>query len=167
MSKKKALMSHDPLAMLDGEELTKEVAEIVPEASPKVEDSSVVETVSEIIEEGGSEVESVAEPAAAEESSEEGGSALVFAESLTIADVGEMKEKMQALLDLGGAIVLDAGEIETIDSAGMQLLTALVKEANSRSQDITWQAVSEKVSNAAQGLGLTEILNINAEKQAA
>lgn len=55
-------------------------------------------------------------------------------------------------------LVVEAGDVARIDTAGIQLLCAAVIAAKARGIAIEWTAVSQPVRDAAQSLGVAELL---------
>ncbi|HEB95356.1 MAG TPA: STAS domain-containing protein [Sedimenticola thiotaurini] len=91
-------------------------------------------------------------------------SVLDLGSCLTIAEVGELGARMVHVFDRGAEVVLEGGEIEQIDGAGIQLLAALMKEAARRQQRVRWAAGSPVVEEAARQLGLAELLQLPREQ---
>ncbi|WP_177420302.1 STAS domain-containing protein [endosymbiont of Lamellibrachia barhami] len=91
---------------------------------------------------------------------------VTLGESLTIQDVAGMLETLRRLLELGGTVTLNAGELDQVDGAGIQLLCTFVKEAVNQHIEVKWVATAEKLQSAAELLGLAEVLNLSI-KQAA
>ncbi|MBA1446248.1 MAG: STAS domain-containing protein [Chromatiales bacterium] len=91
---------------------------------------------------------------------------VTLGESLTIQDVAGMLETLRRSLELGGTVTLNAGELDQVDGAGIQLLCTFVKEAVNQHIEVKWVATAEKLQSAAELLGLAEVLNLSI-KQAA
>lgn len=85
---------------------------------------------------------------------------LVLVPSLTIADVGEYQAVLQQSLDLGGPKQIDGSEVDSIDGAGLQLLSAFVKELAQKSP-VEWSGASEKLCEAAKRFGVNELLQLH------
>ncbi len=132
MSSKKPVMSHDPLAGLDETEAMGEVV-VVPDSVQ-------------------------AETGADEEKSDAG--VLVLESSLTIADVNAYQAILQSAVDLGGPKRIDARDLEVIDGAGLQLLTAFVKEMNEKAHQVSWLGVSDNLERAARQFGVYNALHL-------
>jgi anti-anti-sigma regulatory factor len=133
MSNKKPVMSHDPLAGLDESEAAGEVV-VVPEAAKL--------------------------NSAAQGVKDEAG-VLVLESSLTIADVAAYQAVLQNALDLGGPKRVDGRDVEVIDGAGLQLLTAFVKEMTEKAQQVSWLGVSENLERAARQFGVYNALHLD------
>lgn len=82
--------------------------------------------------------------------------------TLTIAQVADWHYKLAGVFDLRESIFLEGGGIEKIDSAGLQLLAALMKEAEEVGVEVRWSAVSKPLRRNADQLGLRSILKLDA-----
>jgi anti-anti-sigma regulatory factor len=80
---------------------------------------------------------------------------------LTIAQVEDWHQRLAGIFDLREPISLNGGDIEKIDSAGLQLLVALMKEAEAIGVQVNWGAVSNLLKQNANQLGLGAILRLN------
>jgi anti-anti-sigma factor len=79
---------------------------------------------------------------------------------LTIAQVADWRQKLVGVFDLREPIVVNGGDIEKIDSAGLQLLVALMKEAEATGAKIEWKAASDLLKQNATQLGLNGVLRL-------
>jgi ABC-type transporter Mla MlaB component len=79
---------------------------------------------------------------------------VVSAECL-ISSAGELKSALSALLATPGEVQLDVGALQRIDTAGLQLLCAFVRERNSQGRSTTWLGTTEVLGTAARLLGLS------------
>jgi phospholipid transport system transporter-binding protein len=57
---------------------------------------------------------------------------------------------------------LEAGGVERVDTAALQLLVAFHRDAQTRGTQVAWAGVSAPLQNAAQQLGLTKTLALPA-----
>ncbi len=85
---------------------------------------------------------------------------VTLGESLTIQEVAGMLETLRRSLELGGTVTLNAGDLDQVDGAGIQLLCTFVKEAVNQHIEVKWSATAEKLQSAAELLGLLEVLNL-------
>lgn len=86
-------------------------------------------------------------------------SSITLPATLTIQSVAtDHKELCDRISSLETPVQLEAGAVEEIDTAGMQLLLALVNELNSQSITSEWQTPSEVLIQTAAILGMTEAL---------
>jgi anti-anti-sigma regulatory factor len=63
-------------------------------------------------------------------------------------------------------IVLDGGAVERVDTAALQLLVVFQRELDARRRAPTWQSASPALTEAADVLGLTQILKMPAPELA-
>ena len=136
MSKKKPVMSHDPLAELAGEAMGEVVT--VPETAPEAEPAEAAATDS-----GADEV-------------------LQLPEALTIAEVAGYQEQLLLKLQSEHEIVIDGSAVENVDGAGIQLLVAFVKDGVGAQRPLRWQGCSERLRNAATQMGVAHALQLEA-----
>ena len=61
-----------------------------------------------------------------------------------------------------GAIVLDGGQVERVDTAALQLLVLFRRELDARGGRLHWRGTSDALNEAAGLLGLTQLLNLPA-----
>ena len=87
---------------------------------------------------------------------------LPLGSSLSIREVGERAAQLRALLAAGSA-ELDAGKLESIDTAGLQLLLAAAAAARRRGLELKLRDAAGVTSAAAQALGLQEQLAATAQ----
>ncbi|MCU7835508.1 MAG: STAS domain-containing protein [gamma proteobacterium symbiont of Taylorina sp.] len=83
-----------------------------------------------------------------------------FDDLLDITMVADRYEQLSQLLNEHKSILINAENIERIDGAGLQLLTAFFKEAKSLNISLEWQSCSEALKNSAKLSGLTENLGL-------
>ncbi len=84
-------------------------------------------------------------------------------EQLTVANVQALHEQLEHMVDdaKNDRIVLQASGVTRADTAGIQLLYALVLAAKERQIALSWEKPSEKLRIAAQILGMSEHLGIH------
>lgn len=140
-AKKQDVMNHDPLADL---------------ARPDPEEGTLPETVSADSEQPAPTRDETPEPATAER-------VLELGSCLTIAEVGEVSQQLVGVFDTGTTLVLEGGEIEQIDGAGVQLLAGLMKEAVAQQAAVEWAGSSSTLREAVAQLGLAELLQLGVE----
>ncbi len=85
-------------------------------------------------------------------------------QSLDISVVNETQQLMltqlQSQQDIN-QVNIDARELSRIDTAGLQLLTALVIDINRKSIDLSWINVNDELLTSASRLGLNHLLKLN------
>lgn len=84
-----------------------------------------------------------------------------FDDTLDITMAAIYFEKLTEMLNQHKSIVLNGEGIERIDGAGLQLLVAFFKAAESLHVTIKWQACSEILKKSAELSGLAGILEID------
>lgn len=88
---------------------------------------------------------------------------IVLDEALTIADVGRWHARLLAAAQPGSTLVIDASALDQVDGAGLQLLAATVLDAGRRGYDVSLQASSPALREAAARLGLSSLLRLNGD----
>jgi len=86
---------------------------------------------------------------------------ITFDDTLDITMAASYFEKLTEMLNQHKSITLDGGNIERVDGAGLQLLVAFFKAAESLHVSIQWQASSDILKKSAKLSGLTSSLEIN------
>ncbi len=89
------------------------------------------------------------------------------AEVLDISGVAEFHARCLEALEMQQNVMLNASQVDRVDTAALQVLGALIQDANTRKQTVQWETPSESLCQSAVLLGLSEILclPIAAEKQ--
>jgi ABC-type transporter Mla MlaB component len=87
---------------------------------------------------------------------------MALGSSLSIREVGERAAQFKALIAAGSAEV-DAGKLEIIDTAGLQLLLAAAAAARRRGLTLRLHGAGSLSSGAASALGLADYLATTAE----
>lgn len=82
-------------------------------------------------------------------------------QSLTIAEVGEWHSNLLSQCDAEKCLILNGGDLEMVDGAGLQLLVALMKEMVERQVTVSWSSSSETLKLAAQSIGLSDVLGLD------
>lgn len=82
-------------------------------------------------------------------------------DSIDISVVAGFRTQLLEALGSGKSIELDASELERADTAGLQLLSAFIQEADSQQQTITWKDPSPALCESAALLGLSEFLHLD------
>ena len=88
--------------------------------------------------------------------------ALALGPTLTIAEVAECHRALQVLL-AGGAASIDAHNLKSIDTAGLQLLLVAGRAARERGVKLKLLGGTELLTGAAAALGLREELAASVE----
>lgn len=75
-----------------------------------------------------------------------------------IKETDQLRDDLIEVLEESKHISLDGSHVESIDAAGLQLLTAFTEDVSKNGESIYWCGVSEVLQNAASQLGLTDYL---------
>lgn len=97
---------------------------------------------------GAAEIENSADPV------------IILDATLTIQNVVKLHERLQICYSANDSIEINASQVESIDTATLQLLTALKKEAVKQQKQIVFSAPSRRFIESAGLLGLLDILDI-------
>jgi len=79
-----------------------------------------------------------------------------------VSDAAALKEHLGALLAEPRPVTLDISALQRIDTAGLQVVTAFVRERTGNGLAVEWRGTAPVLTTAAQLLGLTSILNLPA-----
>lgn len=82
---------------------------------------------------------------------------VVLQAEVDIRSVQQLKDQLVAVLAKSRkkAIAVDAGAVERVDAAALQLLAAFVAAAKEHQRPVAWQSPSAAFAKAAADLGLT------------
>ncbi|MFN3197050.1 MAG: lipid asymmetry maintenance protein MlaB [Bradymonadia bacterium] len=80
---------------------------------------------------------------------------------LTIQEAEGLKARLLELLEATGPVTLEGDGIETVDTAGLQLLLAFAQDARGRQLDWSWRAPSDQLVAAARTLSLSTELYLD------
>lgn len=83
---------------------------------------------------------------------------IALASNCTVKDAAALKNSLCAIANEDGCVVLDAGRVERVDTATIQLLCAFVCERVGRNQSVVWQNASSALLEAARLLGVQKLL---------
>lgn len=79
-----------------------------------------------------------------------------------VSNADSLKEQLAGLLDESRPITLDITALQRIDTAGLQVITAFVRERAGLGRQVEWQGAAPVLATAAQLLGLTTLLKLPA-----
>jgi anti-anti-sigma factor len=82
--------------------------------------------------------------------------------NLTIQNVVKLHEKLKNSYSVHDSIEIDASQVTTIDTATLQLLAALKKDADKQQKSVVIVAPSRRFIESAALLGLLELFEIEA-----
>jgi ABC-type transporter Mla MlaB component len=77
----------------------------------------------------------------------------------TVADAASLKSELGKLLDQEATVTLDVGSVQRIDTAGLQVIAAFVRERETHGRNVVWQGTTPAFSNAVELLGLGSLLS--------
>ncbi len=80
---------------------------------------------------------------------------------LRIADVAALHERLKPSVHAKGEVIIDASDVEMLDTAVFQLLSAFTAERRSQDAKVTWQSPSEAFCTGAGLLGLESHLGLS------
>lgn len=80
---------------------------------------------------------------------------------LTIAEAVDVAQQLSAALMGQARVVLDAHALGVVDTAGLQLLTVFIREAQERAIEVQWEGVGPELREASRLLGLSVQLKID------
>jgi anti-anti-sigma regulatory factor len=86
---------------------------------------------------------------------------IVLEGSLDISGAGYLREQLLQVLAGKQSVTVDAANVERVDTAALQVLTAFFKDAVAQNMVVQWQEPSQALRDAARLLGLNNTLNIN------
>lgn len=84
---------------------------------------------------------------------------IALGEMLTIEQVGAMHAELGQHLG-AKRVALDAGALQRVDAAGLQLLTAFVRAAGDRGAQLEWRSPTAVLCDGARRLGLSTALRL-------
>lgn len=85
---------------------------------------------------------------------------VILANQPGIKNIAELKDTLTAALSSGSAITIDAGKVESIDIAALQLLVAFVNSAREQSRSFEWKEPSTAFCDMANLADLSRCLGI-------
>jgi phospholipid transport system transporter-binding protein len=80
----------------------------------------------------------------------------------TLREAGELHAMLRAVECDGESIIVDGGQVERVDTAGLQLLVAFSKQQGMVGRSLTWSALSEVLIRHSRRLGVDGVLGIPA-----
>ena len=80
--------------------------------------------------------------------------------SCTVKDAAQLQIFLCGYLEAQESVVLDAANVERIDTAALQLLCAFVRDRQARGLKVQWQGSSPALQEAADLLALRPLLGL-------
>ena len=81
-------------------------------------------------------------------------------DGLDISLVSDFKEFLKQAAGQQLPVVLDAANLERVDAAALQLLTAFFIEAKASGLSVSWKSPSAQLCRAAEMSGLKEVMDL-------
>ncbi len=81
-------------------------------------------------------------------------------ENLAIANAEHLHEQLETLLQKHQDVSLNGANVARADTAGLQTLLAFITALKQHSDSLEWVSPSEPLREAADLLGLTELLDL-------
>lgn len=90
------------------------------------------------------------------------GTQITLPDSLTIHQIDEHFTQLLEQLNIADeSIELNGAAVESIDTSGLQAVLALIRHAQSKDNQISWQSSSDVLKQSAAKLGLSEAMLLN------
>ena len=90
-------------------------------------------------------------------------SALVLT-SPTIRTITSLQTELAERLDESGPLQIDGTAVDRVDTAGLQLLAAFVRDLRAEGRPLEWIGCCDALKKAAQALGLHTALGLGSDK---
>jgi ABC-type transporter Mla MlaB component len=87
-------------------------------------------------------------------------STVTLGSNCTVKDAAALKLALCAVVETPGAVTLDVGSLERIDTATVQVLCAFVLQRVATARAVKWLGVSEVLREAARLLGVQPLLSL-------
>ena len=88
----------------------------------------------------------------------------VILTSPTIRTINSLQTELAERLDESGNVQLDATAVDRVDTAGLQLLAAFVRDLKTEMRNVEWVGCSDALRKAAAALGLAGALGLDGGK---
>jgi ABC-type transporter Mla MlaB component len=88
---------------------------------------------------------------------------LALAAECTVAEAEALKSQLSRRLDESGPVTVDVTALQRIDTAGLQLLAAFVRDRRSAGRPVEWRGRASALEAAAGLLGLHDMLELPRE----
>ncbi|HEY7887487.1 MAG TPA: STAS domain-containing protein [Steroidobacteraceae bacterium] len=88
---------------------------------------------------------------------------LTLTPECTVAEAEALKSELACRLDEPGPVTLDVSALQRIDTAGLQLLAAFVRDRRTAGRAVQWHGRAAALDAAADRLGLQDMLELPRE----
>jgi phospholipid transport system transporter-binding protein len=85
---------------------------------------------------------------------------LTLAAECTVAEADGLKAELARRLDESGPVTMDVTALQRIDTAGLQLLAAFVRDRRTAGRSVAWRGRAAALEAAASLLGLNGMLEL-------
>lgn len=86
---------------------------------------------------------------------------ITLASSLTTAEVGELHERLNILLQAKQAVILDGSQVEWAATSILQMFVIFFKEAQQHGVEVKWEAPTDALCQCAKLLGVDAVLHLH------
>lgn len=76
----------------------------------------------------------------------------------SIKEAAALHKTLLAVVQAQGPVLIDAGAVERVDTATLQLLYAFVRDRVAADREVAWRGVTDELSDAARLLGVRDLL---------
>jgi ABC-type transporter Mla MlaB component len=76
----------------------------------------------------------------------------------TVKDAAALKDTLLQVIDVPGAVAIDAKSVERIDTAVIQVLCAFIRDRAARNLAVNWRGTPQPLLDAARLLGVGTLL---------
>jgi len=84
--------------------------------------------------------------------------------SPTIRTINSLQAQLAERLDESGTVQIDGSAVDRVDTAGLQLLAAFVRDLQAEARSVEWIGCSTALRRSANALGLGAALGLGSEK---
>jgi ABC-type transporter Mla MlaB component len=88
---------------------------------------------------------------------------LLLAAECTVAQADTLKSELGRRLQEPAPVTLDVSAVQRIDTAGLQLLAAFIRDRRTAGRAVTWRGQAAALTTAAGLLGLNDMLELPRE----
>ena len=99
-------------------------------------------------------------PTPAKPTQRRGRGSLILASECTVAEADALKSELARRLDESETVTVDVTALQRIDTAGLQLLAAFVRDRRTAGRTIAWRGRAAALEAAAGLLGLNSMLEL-------
>jgi ABC-type transporter Mla MlaB component len=92
---------------------------------------------------------------------------LALGTDCTLREAAGLKALLLQTVSPTGQVIIEAGAVERIDAAGLQLLVAFARREAAAGRQLTWQSASDELLGAGTRLGLLAALGLPSGRRAA